>query len=189
MDIQTKDYITMAASFIALLGFFLGLRQYKINQKWKKSEFAANLLNRLLDDEYLNLCCAILDWANRKFPVPEKYQNILRSKSFLHRGDLLAAAMIPENEKVGFTTIEVLYRDLFDHFFAYMELINHFIKIKLISINDVWQLRYWVEQIAKPRFAGEPVFDKFLKYYGYSGVIELIGKFKIKADSLEQHRY
>jgi hypothetical protein len=76
----------------------------------------------------------------------------------------------------------MLYRDVFDHFFDYLERINHYIAIKLIFERDVSSLKWWLEQIAAPRFAPSDqrgMFLAFIRRYEYDGVLEMMGRFKV----------
>ncbi|MGA1840106.1 MAG: hypothetical protein ACMUIU_05720 [bacterium] len=65
-------------------------------------------------------------------------------------------------------------------FFGYFERINHYIDIRLITVKDVSSLDYWLEQVASPRFVKYPVFNDFIKNYGYSGLVDLMNKFGIR---------
>ena len=173
------DLIAIIAVFGGSVGFAFGLYQYYIAQKWKKSEFAARLIEQLSKDPQLSTCCKLLDWSTRSFPVPQQYRALTEESTFFHNWETLVAAMMPEQDRGPFEFQEMLYRDLFDHFFHYLERINHYITIRLITINDVVSLEYWLRQLAFPRFVEVPVFIDFLQTYEYSGVFELMHKFKI----------
>ena len=159
------------------IGFSVGLYQYHISQKWKRSEFAASLLDEFANDERLSTCCKLLDYSTRTLPVPKQYSVLTKDATFLHNWDALIRGMKHESELAAFDWQEFLYRDLFDYFFSYLERVNHYINIHLIETHDVTSLIYWVEQISNPRFVTEPVFINFIKQYDYAGVIELIEKF------------
>ena len=161
------------------VGFAIGLYRYQIAQKWKKSEFAATLLEKLANDERLTTCCKLLDYSTRKLPVPSQYRPLTENSIFLHNWEALCEAMSPEGEIGRFQWQAVLYRDLFDYFFGYLERINHYIDIGLITAKDVSSLDYWLRQIASPRFAKTPVFHDFIQAYGYAGVVDLMKKYRI----------
>jgi hypothetical protein len=55
------------------IGFTVGLYQYYVAQKWKKSEFAAKLLEELANDDRLATCCILLAYSSRKLPVPGRH--------------------------------------------------------------------------------------------------------------------
>jgi hypothetical protein len=175
-----KDLVSILGLAGAAAAFTVGLYQYRVAQKWKKSEFAARLLEQLSKDPLLATCCRLLDWSARKIPVPEQYQALTEEAALLHDWDALIEAMAPEERKPTFGWQGVLYRDLFDHLFSYLERINHYITIRLITVDDVASLEYWLRQLADPRFVETPVFVDFLERYEYSGVFELMHKFNIE---------
>lgn len=164
---------------VGAFGFVIGLYQYHIAQKWKKSEFAAKLLEELANDERLTTCCKLLDYSTRKLPVPSQYLSLTENLIFLHTWEALGEAMSPEVKMSEFDWQAILYRDLFDYFFGYLERINHYIVIGLITAKDVSGLEYWLQQIASPRFTGTPVFHDFIQAYGYTGVLDLMKKYEI----------
>lgn len=165
--------------FVGAVGFALALWQYRIGQKWKKSEFAAKQLEPLTADPRLATCCSLLDWSARRIPVPVAYRELVDETTFVHSTELLADAMVPESEKSSFTWQEVLYRDLFDYFFTYLERINHYINVRLITVADVAPLEYWLREIHRSRFDERRIFDQYLLYYQFDGVVELMEKFAV----------
>jgi hypothetical protein len=171
--------LALVGSLLGLAGFGFGLYQYYIAQKWKRSEFAAQQLALLAEDPQLEICCRILDWNSRVFPVPVRYRDLAPEPTFFHNWDVLAAAMSGEAQKGSFDWQETLYRDLFDHFFAYLERIEHFLSIDLISLEDVASLRYWLGELAAPRFVDRPIFIDFLRAYDYAGVLRLMERFEL----------
>jgi hypothetical protein len=177
-----QDVVAILSVGAVLGGLAFGLYEYHTAQKWKKSEFAARQLEKLSTDSKLALCCQFLDWERRRMLVPSDYAAFTTDKVFVHDWKTLATAMRPEEETTGFNWQEVMYRDYFDHFFGYLERINHSREIRLIRKQDVSSLKYWLEQIGTPRFLGagdRSVFPDFLEYYGYSGVMALMREFGV----------
>ncbi|MET0389526.1 MAG: hypothetical protein ABW321_26370 [Polyangiales bacterium] len=177
-DGRVEAIAQMVGGLLGLLGLGIGLLQYADAQKWKRSEFAAAQLELLTKDPELELCCKLLDWAGRVSPVPEKYSALTSDKQFVHDWETMKTAMLPEEATldVEWTWQHMMYRDLFDRFFGYLDRINHYISIGLISTRDVASLDYWLEQIIAPRFAparDRQLFVAFLERYGYDGTLEL----------------
>jgi hypothetical protein len=161
------------------IGFSVGLYQYRLAQKWKRSEFAAKLLEELNNDERLSTCCKFLDYAARTLSVPEAYSTLAEETKCVHSWDRLLTAMKPEEDVGKFDWQQMMYRDLFSYFFDYLDRINHYIGIGLIDLKDVSYLRYWLEQVAAPRFVEEQVFVDFLRAYNYDGVFQLLERFDL----------
>jgi hypothetical protein len=180
---EVQDIISLIGVILALGGLAFGLYQYYIAQKWKRAEFAAQQLEKLSADPELDLCCKLLDWAIRISPVPEKYAALTDEKTYVHDWRTLHQAMLPEegSDNVDWDWQHMMYRDTFDKFFNYLERINHYISINLISERDVATLRYWLEQITDPRFLPPEKRTLFLRYierYNYQGVLEMMRRFK-----------
>ncbi len=173
---MSHSWLEVVGAVLALGGFGFGLYEYAIAQRWKKAEYAAGLLLRLSEDPVLNTCCRTLDWSSRTLPLPERFRLNAGELTFDHSWSTLVDGMKPETEKRSFSRPHEIYRDLFDHFFAYLEEVNHSINIGLIDREQVSSIRYWLEQIAAPRFANESPFHGFITHYGYSGVQELMTK-------------
>jgi hypothetical protein len=179
-----KDIVSLVGTILAFAGLGFGLYQYYIAQRWKRAEFAAQQLEKLSQDPELDLCCKLLDWAVRISPVPEKYATLTEEKTFVHDWRTMLEAMLPEedSDRVEWDWQHMMYRDAFDTFFKYLERINHYISIKLISEKDVASLGYWLEQITDPRFLPpeqKTFFMRFIERYNYTGVLELIDRFQL----------
>jgi hypothetical protein len=164
---------------LALGGLFFGLYQFYNAQKWKRAEFAAVHLERLGNDPVLSAACRILDWRSRTIPVPPSLRISDDEFTFEHNWDLLSEGVKPESERNSFDRPMELYRDIFDSFFTYLEQTNNIVDINLVSLNQVASLKYWVQQVAKPRFGPPVEFGPFIDYYGYIGVRQLMRKFEV----------
>lgn len=180
-----KDIIEILGPVAALFGLGVGLYQYTVNQKWRQSKLASNQLEMLSTDPKLAVCCLFLDWTIRKLPVPQDYQIYANSKGdcFVHNWVELISAMKPESVKGEFPFPQVLYRDFFDHYFEYLERVNHYLEVGLFSLRDVSSLEYWLQEIANPRNAPPDqragCFRDFVRHYEYDGVEELMKRFGI----------
>src|SRR5437867_1519046 len=141
---EIKEAIALAGVIIGLIGFAFALYQYRISQKWKKSEFAAKQLELLSSDTDIAFCCQVLDYSARRMPTPEKYRVFTEDTSFVHDHKLLVNALQLEGGRDHFEWPLVIYRDAFDRFFGYLESIEHYISIRLFTIQDVSSLKYWL---------------------------------------------
>jgi hypothetical protein len=180
------DVFSIVTVLIGGGGLAFGLYEYHVGQKWKRAEFAGRQLERLSDDPILARCCLFLDYSTRKMSVPAEYLVFTKEESFIHNWDTLEKGLLPEEDKGRFDWQEVMYRDSFDRFFAYLERIDHFISIRLIDQEHVSSLEYWLEEVAKSRFSKSPVFVNFLERYGYDGVLKLMDRFQIQYQAANQ---
>lgn len=182
---NTKDTFQLILNLLGLIlaatGFLTGLRQYEKAQKWKRSEFAAAQLEKLVSNDELALACIFLDSNNVRVLVPKEFKALAEEETFVHDWSILVRAMTSGLDSRSFPNEyrAVIYRRVFDKFFDYLELINHYITIKLIDISDVSTLEYWLVRIAQPYFVEESVFISYLKTFNYKGTIQLMRKFRV----------
>jgi hypothetical protein len=178
MDVEFIVKAVGAAAAIGTLMF--GLWQYMKAQRWKRAEFAAKQLEKLTTDPLLSMACTLLDWADRTLKVPECCKSKTEADTFVHDWAVLETAMAPglwPDGREGFQWQEVLYRDIFDHFFTYLDMLNHYVDIKIISVDDLSILKYWLEQINRPELAArKPIFQGFIRRFGFEGVTALSRK-------------
>ena len=169
------------SAVIAFGAFGTGLYQYYRAQVWKKSEFAADQLQRLTDDSTLALCCVFLDWEARRIAVPKEYSVFTSDTSFAHDWNKLKDALKPEEKEANYPFPLVLYRDAFDQFFVYLDRINHYISVGLFQVEDVYPLTYWLGELKASRNLApgdQHVFLTFINHYHYWGVKALMKKFE-----------
>jgi hypothetical protein len=174
------EFIAKAVVAVAAIGTFgFGLLQYTKAQRWKRAEFAAKEIDKLSTDPLLSLACTLLDWNSRTLAVPESYKYKVEKDSFVHSWAILEKAMVPKRlyPDDSFDWQEVLYRDIFDHFFIYLVRINHYVDINLISVDDISILKYWLQQIDRPEMADKkPIFHGYIRKFGFAGVNNLSRK-------------
>lgn len=180
-----QDFGALVTGIGVIVGGFFALYQYYKAQQWKKSEFAASILEKLSSDPELSMCCTFLDWSHRRLLVPEKYRVLTDEIAFTHNWATLVEALRSESERADFDFPLVFYRDAFDSFFTYLDRIDNYLSIGLFSINDVSSLAYWLSQLQNPRFANvtsdEPIaepFMTFMKTYQYTGALNLMKRFR-----------
>ena len=172
--------LQIVGSLLALLGFAFGLVQFYNGQKWRRSEFAAKQLERIQGDPVLSTATRVLDWSGRRLPLPATLRLEANETYFDHSWSVLAEGIKPEGARGSFTREMEIYRDLFDALFGYFDEINHYVDIKLVTAKQVASLRYWLEQIAAPRFGNGVTFGPYLHCYGYSGTLALMEKLGVK---------
>jgi hypothetical protein len=182
--IELRDWLGIIGAILGLSGFAFGLLQYLVAQRWKKSEFAAGQLDLLFKDPDLAMACTMLDWSARPLPVPEKYTVLTAEPYFHHNWDNLVRALPPEERRGSFEWPLVVYRDVFDRFFTYLERVELSISIGLIRKQDVAVLEYWLKQLDAPRFVSSQrtVFQDFILRYGYTDVPKLMRRFGLALD-------
>ena len=69
----------LATPGIGAISAFYVFLQYKRAQRWKATDLAATLLERLHTDQALALACQALDWGVGPLIIPDQYRPLFRS--------------------------------------------------------------------------------------------------------------
>lgn len=171
-----KWLVSNTGIIVGLTSFLFGVIQYKKGQDWKKSEFASKQLELLINDPMLNIATKALEWKKRKFPMPEQYQYIYKTKVFHHNVEDMERAMIPGTENTeNIDMMMALYSDIYDYFFDYLERINDYININLFTIEDVESVCYWLDHLKDPKHVeNKNLFSNYMEAYNYKKISLLI---------------
>jgi hypothetical protein len=183
MQLSIDNYIQIGTVTIASFGFALGYIQYKKGQRWKQSEFASREIDRLLSNEVLVLACQMLDWEHGKSKIPLKFKDTRNEDhDFKYSWSIYERAMhdsIDGPDGRGYNEDERYCRVIFDDLFTFINLLNHYVSVKLIKVEDIKPVEYWTDQIFDSELTdNKNIFTPYLKKFGYSGVIELHKRFK-----------
>lgn len=186
-----RDHAALLAgystAFILSLSAITALVQYRWTQSWKRREFAAQMIKEFHKDEEIFLAILCLDVLEGEFPVPQKYIGLSNlGKKFRHSAAEMKQAFDMKNRIIdphtGGTYLNPslehtglwLYVRLFDQMFERLELLYSFVELKLIKVNDVQALRYWLAKLNHAKYDGESIFLPYLKHYQYEGVLHLL---------------
>ena len=180
MDPYTKDFIDSVSKIAGVLGVFVaifvawhqfeksrqetkrGREQREDELRWRKAGLARDVLNELWEDPYANDAMLMLDWSNREYNIGQDV-----TQRITHDDVWTALRIAPTN----FTPKEKYIRDCFDHFFGAMQIIEHYISIKLIEFEDVkYPFNYFAGKLNKKREVVVP----FLKKYEYDKAIDFL---------------
>lgn len=184
MDITT--ILTSTSVFIALAGLWFGLWQYRAAQGWKRMEYVASVLDKINTDEDLRLALTFLDWREREILIPSRFAPTKERFSFRHTHALMSEAFKLKNREISketgmidlnseyLKTEYIIYVEIFDRFFDYLEQVNQCVNMGLIKRDDVERLNYWADRIYRMKYRSEPVFRDYLEYFGYHGVLSFV---------------
>ena len=181
-----EELIKIIPSSATAIGLIIGLVQYRRAQVWKRMEFAASLVRRVASDNELTLAITFLDWRHRHFAVPDKYKPVATGHlQFCHSHETMARVFsmssrekLPETGMLDLKQEEItlesmIYIDVFDRFFEYLEEVNSFIEMGLVNKTDVKLLSYWANRIVNLKYMQTHIFVEYLKYYKLNGVLVL----------------
>lgn len=183
----------LATPGIAAISAFYVFLQYRRAQRWKATDLAATLLERLNTDQCLALACQALDWGAGPLIIPDQYRPLFHSDSFgetnsvmKHDPDVLLVAVQPQLDK---RTLEdprgLVYRYCFIKLFTYLDNIFKLLADGQLREEDIDDLKYWLgmlrNYIYKPaEKKGKLVFQPALRAWGYDNVILLGERLGVK---------
>ncbi len=181
MDLEAL--VKVAAPVIGVLWFSFGVWQYTKAQRWKKAEFASKEIEKLLSNEILVLACQMLDWERGKSKVPAKFKDTSNNNDdFEYNWAWYERAMhasVDGPDGRGYSENERYCRVIFDDLFTFFNILNHYISVDLIRIEDIRPIEYWTDQIFKSQLTNNNnLFTPYLEKFGYTGVTQLHQRFK-----------
>lgn len=161
--------------------------QYRRGQRWKSSDLAASLMEKLSSDPQLALACQALDWGIGPLIIPEQYRELFRQPKaervpgiMQHDPAILCRALEPRLNK---ETLEeprgLIYRYTFIQLFEHLNLIASMLETKQIRLKDIKEgLHYWLETLREYPYApadidSRSVFAPAMERWGYKKVFAL----------------
>jgi len=165
--------------------------QYKRAQRWKASDLAASLLEKLETDPALLLACHALDWGVGPLLIPEQYQPLFpRDASGEYPGvmqhdiKVLILALKPQlNQPTLDDPRGLVYRLCFIKLFNHLNKIFTLLDGKQLRIEEIADLKYWLEKLYNYPYAPPEnraqVFPPALEVWGYANISMLAKKFDV----------
>jgi hypothetical protein len=140
---------------IAGAGLEASNRQNKTNQDWKRSEFIAGEVKEFYRDPTVARVLQMIDYSDRRYDigVKDKDGNALLTR--VTHSEMAALELREEPSWVAieaalrtsgrYTDEEATIRDFFDTFLYYIERFERFLKLGLISEDEIFPyLRYFI---------------------------------------------
>lgn len=174
MDGTLMGYLTLLGTCV---GGTFALVQYRNARRWDRAKLGNQVLERLPSDEWIATACLMLDWSTREIAVPKGMVGFVGKESFIHSAELMSTALQSRGEGMRYTREEVIYRDVFDRFFQFLEGVNAALDSGLYEAKDVKPLGYYLKVIYEPRFLpADAISDlqRYLKGFGFSDSISKI---------------
>ena len=157
MDV-TLDIGGVIAAFAAIAGGWLGIKQYRTAENWKRAKFSVEQVTRAWNDETLAFCCNAIDWGVGPLIVPSKYKPLFPGgvSTVNHDWHLMAKALRPQLEadwsQNGTQAQFLLYRRAFDEFFAYLDALALYAEYGLVRDQELTPLSGYIRQLPNPPY-------------------------------------
>jgi hypothetical protein len=184
---------TFATPFIAAISASYVLLQYRRAQRWKATDLAAVLLEKLDTDQSLALACQALDYGVGPLIIPDQYRPLFVADAsgkvpsvMDHDPNVLFEAVQPIlNKKTLQDERGLVYRYCFTKLFNYLDNISKLLADGQLREKDIAELKYWLRllryYIYKPGPKdGTLVFQPALHEWGYVNVILLGQRLGVK---------
>jgi hypothetical protein len=174
----------------AISGFYVFL-QYKRAQRWKATDLAATLLERLSTDQALALACQALDWGVGPLIIPDQYRPLFRAGVsgedpcvMEHDPNVLCLAVQWQlNEPTLRDPRGLVYRYRFIKLFDYLNNMFKLLADGQLREGDIDEVKYWLEMLRHYKYApateGTRVFQPAMCKWGYRNIILLGQRLKV----------
>ncbi|MFQ6029289.1 MAG: hypothetical protein ACE5Q6_17575 [Dehalococcoidia bacterium] len=160
------------AAFRAVVEMRRAREQRDEDLRWRQAREAKGLMDEMEGDSWASNAMQMLDWTGREYEIAEGKRAIIDT-------DTMRAALRTHPET--FNDVEVYIRDCFDHFFDWLEQLEHFVAISLVRFEDLEDgVDYYVERLAwSPQ-----VYQEFMRTYHYDKALRFLDRFPAWRSSL-----
>ena len=173
-SIQVVSWVVLSVG--GLVAAFKAIYEVKQNReqrvkelRWSRANAAKGVLDELFSNPQAQNAILILDWSERQ----REYEIKKGINQLISYGEVLAA--LGRAQKADLNDKEVFITDCFDCLFYLVDRIEHNIRIKLISFEDVdAPLRRYARKIK----AQQEIYENFMKSHGYDLAIQFFRRFE-----------
>jgi hypothetical protein len=128
----------------AVVIFLLALVQYWRSEKWRKTEFIAQLYKDFSNNDACRCAMWMLDGTERTI----FFQEGEAMKPYEYNFDILHGALRKYSDARPFSAVELHIRDTLDRFFIYLEQFDRAIENRLIHKDEVYPyFGYWIRRL------------------------------------------
>jgi hypothetical protein len=165
-----------SALLIAIAGGGFALWRWTIDQRWRRVQYAYQLINEFMAKDNTKKALMMLDTTNYIELFPEKENP--EEKLCRVNEHLIINALKTFDQQEAFDESEFAVRMIFDDFFTDLSMFQHHIDAKLIRLNDVRPyLEYWIKSInghgtVKSIELARQI-NKFLDFFEYTAIKRL----------------
>jgi hypothetical protein len=167
------------ATLAAVIGGAFALWRWIVDQRWRRVQYAYDLVEKFFAKENTKKALAMLDTETKI----ELFPNELNSEDRRYFvDDALIIEALRTDMHTGFDRPTFAVRLIFDEFFTDFSMFQHHIDAKLIKLTDVRPYpEYWINSINGHSLVFEQVhtielatrINEFLKSFGYKAILEL----------------
>lgn len=164
----------LLAGLATLAGGFFALWRWTVDQRWKRVQYAQQLLDKFFDKANTKIALRMLDVQGKtKIPL---CGTTSRTKTINLDGAMIKKSLRTLEQQQRFGEPYFSIRMTFDEFFTDLAMFQHHIDAGLIKLKDVRpHLRYWIKSINGYGLIYEPSvaeqINLFLRYFDHESVL------------------
>lgn len=174
---QKSDFAWLATLFgglATIVGGAFALWRWTIDQRWRRVQYAQQLLEKFFEKENTKLALRMLD-VQGETELPSSEEGEVQVV-FLTE-EMLIISLRTFEEQQMFENPHFIIRMIFDEFFTDLSMFQHHVDANLLKMKDVRPyLEYWIRSISGHGHIYTGALAKqmhqFLKYFGYSAVLK-----------------
>lgn len=176
---EIKDVVQIASLLTVSVGGLIAAFKaiYEVQQnriqrakelRWRRANVAKEILDEVFSHHLAQNAGLMLDWSERQ----RNYEIKEGDRQPVSYSEVVSA--LGKEQKAVLDDEEIFIRDSFDYFFYFIDRIEHHIRIKLISFEDVdAPLRRYAKKIEIQR----ELYESFMRSHGYELAVEFFKRF------------
>ena len=170
---QIASWVTLSvggliAAFKAIYEVRQNREQRKKELRWRRANVAKEILDEMFSHHLAQNAGLMLDWSEHQ----RNYEIKEGDRQTVSYSEVLSA--LGKKQKAVLDDKQVFIVDSFDYFFYFIDRIEHHIRIKLISFEDVAApLKRYSEKIENHR----ELYESFMRFHGYYLAIQFFKRF------------
>jgi hypothetical protein len=172
----------------AVAAFWIGLKQYRKSETWKRVQFVADEMKTFYDDPAVKLAMGMLDWRKKEVAL-FKYRGGKDIDERVVVDYALVATALGIDPELKYDKNQSAIREIFERFLEFLARFEGFLETGVVKKGDLDPyLDYWTKLIAgrdanSPEVAEQvlPHLWRFIDHYRYHDVRRFVGRYETVA--------
>jgi hypothetical protein len=167
------DWLKIITLGAAIIGAAKAIAEYRRSNNWKMAEFASAHISSLQKDDELEFACFLLEYAQARLLVPQRYRQIIGADTIEHTSERVEKAL---ERKLDYAEVKshpdiLLYRNTMDRLLGHFAATTDMLEQKLFNVRHVLTMSYYVNRaMTFPHARNLPsdaVFQPYMEEFGY----------------------
>jgi|SRR5215204_4224341 len=156
----------LTAAFLAIWQAGQNLKQRKRELRWKQAELGKKIIDEIFDYQPSRDALLMVEGRKRHYKITEGDSEVI-----VYPEIISALRLEVSNNRRR----QIYIQDGFDSLFYYLDRIEHFLGINLITFDDVRNpMEYYARKMAKDK----KVFLDYINTINYKGAAEFLNRFQ-----------